>query len=92
MKVRIRFDAAANFVSRNASTIIALSSLFIAALALWYTVQAKKRDTEYKELSIRPWINIFAEPKELSVQISNEGLGPAVLKQFFFLIGGDCFD
>ncbi len=87
MKVRIRFDAAANFVSRNASTIIALSSLFIAALALWYTVQAKKRDTEYKELSIRPWINIFA-----SVQISNEGLGPAVLKQFFFLIGGDCFD
>jgi len=61
-------------LNSSAPIIVALASLFVAVISLLYSIEAQRRDSNYKELSIRPAINIYGEPSELTVYISNDGL------------------
>ena len=68
------------FFRRNAlalaSLAVAVSSLFVAIISLRYSVNAQKEDAAYKELSIRPRLQIAAAG-DFSVLLENVGLGPA---------------
>jgi hypothetical protein len=58
--------------------------MFIAALSLYHTVDAQRRDLEYKEISIQPRPSLLPVFADMSLSIKNLGLGPAVIQQIDF--------
>lgn len=76
--------------AKSASTIVAMSSMFIAALSLYHTVDAQRRDLEYKEISIQPRPSLLPVFADMSLSIKNLGLGPAVISQIDFEQDGKC--
>jgi hypothetical protein len=83
------------FFARNAlalaSIVVAASSLFVAIISLRYSVEAQKEDAEYKELSIRPRLQVGAG-SNFSVLLENVGLGPAQFQRIIFSDGDHCLD
>lgn len=78
------------FVGANASIIIAISSLFIAGLSLYFTIHAQNDDRAYKELLIKPALAIRTHSVDFSVELASEGLGPAEIKAVAYQFGGEC--
>jgi hypothetical protein len=76
--------------AKSAPTIVAMSSMFIAALSLYHTVDAQRRDLEYKEISIQPRPSLLPVFADMSLSIKNLGLGPAVIQQIDFEQDGQC--
>lgn len=83
------------FFRRNAlalaSLAVAVSSLFVAIISLRYSVNAQKEDAAYKELSIRPRLQVAAAG-DFSVLLENVGLGPAEIRRIVFFDNNHCFD
>lgn len=80
------------FVAANAAVIIALSSLFVAGLSLYFAIEAQRIDLAYKELSIRPILSIEANVSDFDIQLRNAGYGHAVISRVVFGLDGRCFD
>lgn len=78
------------FVARNGNSIIAVSSVLIACLSLYFTIQAQNDDRAYKELLIKPSLSRQAHSVDFSVVIANVGLGPAQIKDILYQFGGEC--
>jgi hypothetical protein len=53
-------------------------------------MDAQKVDRDYKELSIRPRLQWSTHSTDLSVNLDNVGLGPALIKGFSMRVGGKC--
>lgn len=77
-------------IRESASVIIAISSMFIAALSLYFSVNAQRVDAEYKEISIQPRPSLLPLFEDMSLSVRNLGLGPAVVKQINFERNGRC--
>jgi hypothetical protein len=60
---------------------IAVLSLAVAAASLYFGISAQSTDREYKEISIRPRLQLEWDPRDFSVKIRNLGLGPAVINR-----------
>jgi len=78
------------FLGRNIATIISISSMFIAYQALDYSIRSQERDAEYKEIAIQPRPSILPLGEDMSLTVRNVGLGPATVKQIFFVDDGKC--
>ena len=78
------------FVARNGNSIVAVSSVLIACLSLYFTIQAQNDDRAYKELLIKPTLSRQAHSVDFSVAIANVGLGPARIKDIIYQFGGEC--
>ncbi|MEH0739959.1 hypothetical protein H4F05_00435 [Vibrio cholerae] len=75
----------------EASDIIALSSLVIAALAFVVTIWQSVLAREHNRLSVRPYLEVlgdFSFDSPISVKIVNHGVGPAILKSISAEIDG----
>jgi len=72
-------------VSDNSSELIALSALF---LAIWQGVVSRNHNS----LSVRPYlifhVNNQCEEPQLSVELENVGVGPAVINHYSVLLDG----
>lgn len=78
-------------IGRNAPTIIALCSMFIAALSLGVALITQHNDVVYREAGIRPLVALLSSEINFSVRIINKGLGPAVIRDVKFAIGKKCY-
>jgi hypothetical protein len=67
-----------------------LTSLLIAACSLYLTIHSQYEDRAYKEMMIRPSLQLSVIPKDLSVGVRNEGLGPAVIVDLAYKDGDEC--
>jgi hypothetical protein len=81
---------AIKFISKYAATPIAIASLAIATFSLHLSIQSQKEDRAYKELMIRPDLQIGVSTDDFSILIANYGLGPAKVKDVAYRIGNDC--
>jgi hypothetical protein len=79
-----------SWVANHSSPLLAISSLAIAVAALNLTISAQKEDRDYKELMIRPWIELEAHTTDFSVGFANNGLGPARIEDIIYHFGGEC--
>lgn len=77
-------------IAENAAIITAVSSMVIASLSLYFTVNAQRTDLEYKEISIQPRLAMMGLSENMSLSIRNVGLGPAIVKQIDMLVAGKC--
>ncbi len=62
-------------------------AVFIAILALFLTVWQSSMTRVHNELSVKPYINVTIEDtknKEISFQIENVGIGPAIIEDIIF--------
>jgi hypothetical protein len=70
---------------------IPVASLVVSFCALGYTIYAQWSDENYKELMIRPFLEVGGN-KNYSIEIGNFGLGPAVVKRITYISGDMCID
>ncbi len=77
-------------VSGNVSSIIAMSSLMIAGFSLYLTIHAQSQDRAYKELMIKPALALGADTVDFSLFLSNDGLGPAEIRNVVYYFNGRC--
>jgi|tagenome__1003787_1003787.scaffolds.fasta_scaffold20269884_2 hypothetical protein len=75
----------------NSATVIALSSLFVALLSLYFTIEAQNRDALYKELSIKPIVIVAANVSDFSFGYRNSGYGYGVARRVAFAFDGKCY-
>ena len=75
-----------------ASIVVAAASLFVAILSLRYSVGAQKEDAFYKELSIKPALQIAADSVHFEIRFDNVGLGPAQIRRVVFSDNKTCLD
>lgn len=80
-----------SFVRKNVAIIVALSSLFVACLSLFFTIQAQDADITYKELAIRPTVGIGAEVSNFMMYLTNAGYGHAIVHRVAFGVDGKCY-
>lgn len=90
MKIEARAKQFSQFVAQNVSSILAISSLLIAGMSLYLTIQAQDDDRTYKELLIKPSLALRAHTADWSVAIANDGLGPAEIKDIIYQFGDEC--
>jgi hypothetical protein len=79
------------FIGTNVAVIVALSSLFVACLSVYFTIQAQKADIEYKELAIRPAVGIGADVSNFSIFLTNAGYGHAIVRRVVLGVDGKCY-
>lgn len=79
------------FVAKNVAVIVALSSLFVAGLSLYFTIQAQDADIAYKELAIRPTVGIGADVSNFMIYLTNAGYGHAIVHRVSFGLDGKCY-
>lgn len=79
------------FFGANAAVITALSSLFVACLSLYFTIQAQNADIAYKELAIRPTLGIGADVSNFSIYLTNSGYGHAIVHRVAIGVEGKCY-
>src|SRR5450756_1166103 len=77
-------------LSANVAVIVAASSMIIAAASLYFTIGAQKTDRFYKEVSIQPRPKMEGFPDDMSLSITNSGLGPAIVEQIDLVMDGKC--
>src|SRR5260370_34040151 len=90
MKIGERVKQFVEFVATNGNYILAFSSVLIACLSLYLTIQAQDDDRTYKELLIKPSLALRGHTADWSVAIANDGLGPAQIKNIIYQPGGEC--
>src|ERR1043166_3019055 len=78
------------FISRNGTTITALTSLCIAALSLYVTIDNQIKERAHKELLLRPHLRFDPSTVDYSVRMVNDGLGPALITDTTYLMNGQC--
>lgn len=85
-----RLKVFARWIGTNAAIIVAMSSVLIACLSLYFTIQAQQADLQYKEVAIAPRMWLGAEEERMSVSLRNNGLGPAIIEQVDIVSEGKC--
>ena len=78
------------FVSANVGSIIAISSLLIAVFSLYLTIQAQREDRAYKELMIKPALELGADTIDFTLSLKNGGLGPAEIRDVVYYFNDHC--
>jgi hypothetical protein len=73
-----------------ASTLIAIASTLIASAALGLAIYSAHLDRQYKELSIKPRLQLDADSDDFHVAVVNVGLGPAAIKRIAAKFGDNC--
>jgi hypothetical protein len=65
-------------------TITAVSAVFVSSISVIIAVKKKKKQVEYNKKSIKPICSIYLTDNDnfISVNIENNGLGPAKIKDF----------
>jgi hypothetical protein len=84
--------AMAKWLSRYGTLTVAVGSLLVAAIALFFSTQTQRTDFEYREALIRPRLNWGTDGTNFVVYLSSAGLGPAALKSFAMRVDGKCVD
>lgn len=83
----VRFDRVRSPSGGTWTTPVAVAtsilSLLVAALALWYTVDAQQRDQEHRELSIRPLLTVTSDTGNFRFVVENVGPGHAEIIAVF---------
>jgi hypothetical protein len=86
-------------IARNAATTTAVASLLlafasfcVAGLSLYFTINAQKDDRQYKELLLKPNLQVEASSHEYSVTLLNNGLGPAEVQDVLYYDGWGCIE
>jgi len=78
------------WVRRNADTITAVASVFIAVLALVVSLWDHYETREYNRFAVTPRLTDHKKIGMwgIEVSVSNEGLGPAIIEKFIIHDGG----
>ena len=76
----------------NYAAIMAVASLAVAVISLLYSVDAQKTERAYKEIMIRPKLELQVSGRDLSIKIINTGLGPAQIVRVVTKLDGECVD
>ncbi len=84
--------AIGKWLSGYGTLLVAVGSLLVAAVALYFSTQTQRIDLEYREALIRPRINWGTDGTSFVVYLSSAGLGPAALKSFGMRVDGKCAD
>jgi hypothetical protein len=79
------------FISKSGSAWVAICSLAVTYTAFQYTKHAQEQDFYYRELLIKPVLIWKVSPENHSVELVNQGLGPAVIKDVAWQTDGKCF-
>jgi hypothetical protein len=80
-----------SFISKSGSAWVAICSLVVAGSAFYYTKNAQEQDFYYRELLIKPVLIYKVSPENHSVELINQGLGPAVIKDVAWQMDNKCF-
>jgi hypothetical protein len=75
----------------NVSTVVALSSMFIALTSLVFTINAQRTDLLYKELAIKPILIVAANVSDFSFGYRNSGYGYGIASRVAFASEGKCY-
>lgn len=68
---------------------IALSAMIVAVLALFVTIWESYQSRKHNRLSVKPLLGIGVDIHEkLEFTLSNQGIGPAVIKEFSVYFDG----
>ncbi len=90
----------ANIIIAIVSVGVAFASAIIGGCALWVSMRADKRNEKQARLSVQPLLKIIADKREkpslndpnrihrLELKIINQGLGPAIIKNFILQFDG----
>jgi hypothetical protein len=65
------------YVLKHGSLITSIASTSIALMAFFLTIYNARLDSQYKDLSIRPYLHRNVETSDFHVGFLNTGLGPA---------------
>jgi len=79
------------FLSKHHATVLSLSSIFIAACSLVFTIMAERIDLFYRETLIRPLFAWHVDLQNFSVKLVNNGLGPGLVKRVMWRMKDRCF-
>ena len=87
-----------SWLSRNGSLVVSCMSLLVAAssvcvavMSLWYTIDAQRSDQYYREISIQPSLGFHFSTGTYSISLDNKGLGPAKIARIITNFG-ECLD
>jgi hypothetical protein len=78
------------WIARNAALLTAVSSMVIAGLSLKYTIDAQRRDFEYRELSIQPRLVLGGNADAFALSVKNVGVGAALIWRIEVVVNGNC--
>ena len=90
----------ANIIIAIVSVGVACASAIIGGCALWVSMRADKRNEKQARLSVQPLLKITADKRvkpslsdpnrihQLELKIINQGLGPAIIKNFILQFDG----
>jgi len=73
-----------------ASTLIAIASTLIASAALGLAIYNAHLDRQYKELSIKPHLELDVQSDDFHAAVMNNGVGPAEIKRIATKFGDTC--
>ena len=81
-----------DFINENTETIIAISSVFIALVALGFSIWQGRKTIQHNKLSVTPHIDFISffdtQSKMLIYKVLNNGIGPAVIEKVSIFISG----
>ena len=69
-------------------------AIFIAMMALFISLWQGCEQRKHNRLSVRPLLtfDVFSRNQTKSIRLSNDGLGPALIKRFMITIDGEKLD
>lgn len=88
MKLRTIIDG----LTRRADTLIALSSMLVAVVSLWISIDQMRNNNQVEKMRWRPilaWGVAKGGPDGFRVTLQNQGLGPGVIKWTQVFWGSD---
>lgn len=77
-------------IYKIADLVLAVASVFISGLAIWFTKRSLKMQREHNKKSVKPIPNfIFKDhPAEIHVLIQNSGFGPMIIESLIIIMNG----
>ncbi len=76
----------------SSSDFVAMTSAFIALLALFATIYTSLIQRKHNRLSSKPLLNIVLNSAEKKLSIANSGLGPAIIKEVEAILDGRIYN
>lgn len=76
----------------TSSDLVAMTSAFIALLALFATIYSSLLQRKHNRLSSKPALNTVIDEPNRSIYLSNHGLGPAFLVQAEAVLDGKIYN
>jgi hypothetical protein len=87
----VDFISIITFICKEPSNLIAFCALFVSIMSFILTIYTSWIQRNHAQLSVEPFVNIHLENLDgkIKISISNDGLGPAIIKSIETFRKGD---